>query len=89
MSEREGKRSRGCMATSERDEEEPGRQLRAGVHGVGHRFPSAYWQEEEDGSAPGGWARTGTGRPEAPGKYLPLSGFLFINVFYFLQLVLI
>ena len=36
------------------EEKEPGRQLRAGVHGVGHRFPSAYWQEEEDGYAPGG-----------------------------------
>ena len=32
----------------------PGRQLRAGAHGVGHSFPSAYWQEEEDGHAPGG-----------------------------------
>ena len=26
------------------------------------------WQEEEDDVAPVGWARIGTGRPEAPGK---------------------
>ena len=61
MSGREWKRSRRCVATSERDEEEPGRQLRAGVHGVGHRFPSTYWQEEEDGSAPGGLGQNRNG----------------------------
>ena len=48
----------GCSRATRRM---PGWQLHAGAHGVGHRFPSAYWQEEEDGYAPGGLGQNRNG----------------------------